>query len=94
MSKSSQQKILADLAAGHISLFEASQQIQSLSEEKKITVKVGQKGGISFYGIRRMPITLYVQELESILGFVVGEYQYTPEMEEFLASNIDKLSRR
>ena len=35
--------------------------------QRKLTCKVSEKGAVSFYGIRRMPITLYIEELDKIL---------------------------
>jgi hypothetical protein len=31
--------------------------------------KVSQKGAISVYGLQRMPVTLYVEQWERLLGF-------------------------
>ena len=34
---------------------------------KAVTYKVSPKGAISFYGMRRMPITLYREELDQLI---------------------------
>lgn len=38
------------------------------SKEPKVSLKVSEKGGISIYGLRRFPITLYRRELEAVLS--------------------------
>jgi hypothetical protein len=35
---------------------------------KKVSLKVSAKGGISLYGIRKFPVTFYVEEWERILA--------------------------
>jgi hypothetical protein len=35
---------------------------------KELRLQVSAKGGVSLYGIRRFPVTFYVEEWEKILG--------------------------
>ena len=35
---------------------------------KDVYLKVSAKGGVSLYGVRRFPVTFYVEEWEKILG--------------------------
>jgi hypothetical protein len=78
--------ILNDMKNGKITVGECEAKMNELNEnkktEKKITYKVSPKGGISFYNIRRMPITLYLKELDDIVNIVK-----TPEFNMFVEQN-------
>lgn len=54
--------------------------------QRKGTLKVSEKGAISIYGFRRMPITLYLQEMEALL-------KMEPEIRAFIKANDAKLSK-
>jgi hypothetical protein len=54
--------------------------------KRKGTLKVSEKGAISIYGFRRMPITLYLQEMEALLAM-------EPEIRAFIKTNDAKLSK-
>lgn len=42
--------------------------LQELEDkQKKITFKVGQKGGVSVYGLGRFPVTLYAEQWKKLL---------------------------
>ena len=45
-------------------------EVESLkaSQKKGIRLQVSAKGGVSLYGIRRFPVTFYLEEWERILG--------------------------
>lgn len=60
----SKKEIFQKLADGLITPEQAEQQMESL--QKTITLKVTQKGCIGIYGIRRLPISLYVDEFNKI----------------------------
>ncbi len=64
-------EILAQVAAGKISPEEASKLLEQAEPENRgsLYCKVSQKGGISVYGLQRMPVTLYVQQWERLLDF-------------------------
>ena len=49
--------------------------------------KVGQKGGISVYGLQRMPVTLYASQWERLLDF-------TDEICEFIREHDAELTRK
>lgn len=66
-------------------LAELEAQLQA-QRVRKGTLKVSEKGAISIYGFRRMPITLYLQEMESILSM-------EPEIRAFIKANDGKLSK-
>ena len=88
---SSPAEILSLLKSGTISIEDAEQQILNLklSEIRKVSYKVSQKGAISFTGIRRLPITLYREELERII-----EISSTEEFKNFLSNNAESLSSK
>lgn len=54
-----------------------------------VTVKVGEKGSLNFYGLnKKFPICLYKTQLEKILKLAD-----TKEFQDFLAANADKISQ-
>ena len=65
------EEILAQVAAGQISVDEASKLLADADPAKRGTLycKVSQKGAISVYGLQRMPVTLYVEQWERLLDF-------------------------
>ncbi|OHB83327.1 MAG: hypothetical protein A2V98_08095 [Planctomycetes bacterium RBG_16_64_12] len=50
---------------------EAAKLLDDLDRQKRGTLycKVSQKGGMSLYGLQRMPVTLYVEQWERLLDF-------------------------
>jgi hypothetical protein len=50
-------------------------------------IKVSEKGGINFFGMRRFPVNLYLAELEALLTCAQDG-----TLEAFLTANRDKLS--
>ena len=77
--------LLEKVRAGTIDVEAAMKEIG----KKELTYKISVKGAVSFYGLRRMPITLYIQELESIIStFNSAEFQ------EFITENEARLSRK
>jgi len=65
------EEILAKLAGGEISAEEASNLLDEAERQKRSTLycKVSQKGGVSVYGLQRMPVTLYLEQWERLLDF-------------------------
>jgi len=80
-------QILEDYKNGKITSEQAEEQIKKCN--KQVTCKVSPKGAISFYGTRRLPITLYKNELDQILTFIKSS-----EFQNFLDQNKDKLSKK
>ncbi len=64
-------EILAKLAAGELKVDEASKLLAEAEQPKRgsLYCKVSAKGAISVYGLQRMPVTLYVEQWERLLGF-------------------------
>jgi hypothetical protein len=81
-------EILAKLQAGELSIEEAS---KLLEEEKpkrgQLYCKVSEKGGLSVYGLQRMPVTLYVEQWERLLAFA-------DEIKAFIKQNNARLKRK
>ncbi len=65
------EEILAQLAAGSLDVQEASRLLAELEQPNRGTLycKVSPKGAISLYGLQRMPVTLYVEQWDRLLGF-------------------------
>lgn len=57
-----------------------------LRKEKKIELKVSQKGCLQINGIRRFPFTFYVEEIEKI-------FSMQNEIEEFIEEHKEQLSK-
>lgn len=83
------EEILADLASGKIQVGEASKLLAALEQPKRGTLycKVSAKGGLSIYGLQRMPVTLYAEQWERLLAF--GD-----TIREFLKENDAQLDRK
>ncbi len=75
-----------DLKA-RIAELEGQLEQEKAKSKKAIRLQVSQKGGVSLYGIRRFPITFYVEEWEKILGM-------SEEIREFMASHANELTRK
>ncbi len=83
------EEILAKLAAGELSVDDASKFLAELEPPKRGTLycKVSEKGAVSVYGLQRMPVTLYVEQWERLLGFA-------EEIRTFLKENDSRLKRK
>ena len=64
-------EILAKLAAGELNVAEASKMLAALEPPKRggLYCKVSEKGGVSVYGLQRMPVTLYMEQWQRLLDF-------------------------
>ena len=56
-------------------------------QARAVYLKVSEKGGASLYGIRRFPVTFYVEEWNRILDM-------EPEIRAFLRAHDDELTRK
>jgi hypothetical protein len=83
------EEILAKVAAKEIAPEEAAKLLDDLERQKRGTLycKVSQKGGLSLYGLQRMPVTLYVEQWERLLDF-------SDEIRKFIAEHNDELKRK
>jgi hypothetical protein len=64
------EEVLAKVAAGELSVEEAAKLLGD-SDQRRGTLycKVSPKGGMSLYGLQRMPVTLYIEQWERLLEF-------------------------
>ena len=83
------EEILSKLQSGALSVEEASKELASLETPKRgqLYCKVSEKGGVSVYGLQRMPVTLYMEQWDRLL-------KYADEIKSFIAANSSKLKRK
>ncbi len=60
---------------------------QRLAKGGTISFKVSEKGAVSVYGLGRFPVTLYIEQWESLLSHV-------NELREFIEANRSKLKTK
>jgi len=67
----SKEEILAEVAAGTITVDEAAKRLSELETARRgnLYCKVSPKGAMSLYGLQRMPVTLYIEQWGRLLGF-------------------------
>ncbi len=70
-----------------ISELESRLEKQEERARKGVYLKVSAKGGVSLYGIRRFPITFYLEEWNRILGM-------SDEIRAFLREHESELSKK
>jgi hypothetical protein len=82
-------EILTRFAAGEITKEEASRLLAEAETPRRgqLYCKVSAKGAVSVYGLQRMPVTLYVEQWERLLGFA-------DELRTFLKQHDSELSRK
>ena len=75
------EEILAKLAAGDLQGDQASKLLEESERARRgsLACKVSEKGGVSVYGLQRMPVTLYVEQWEKLLGFADEIRQFMKE---------------
>jgi hypothetical protein len=83
------EEILAKLAAGELNVAEASKMLAALEQPKRggLYCKVSEKGGVSVYGLQRMPVTLYMEQWQRLLDF--GD-----EVRAFIKDNEGQLKKK
>ncbi len=83
------EEILAKVAAGEIPVEEATKLLEQAEQKRRgsLYCKVSQKGGISVYGLQRMPVTLYVEQWVRLLDF--GD-----EIRQFIEKHDSELKRK
>lgn len=83
------EEVLAKVAAGELSVDEAAKLLADQETTRRGTLycKVSQKGAVSLYGLQRMPVTLYVEQWERLLGFA-------DELKAFLTEHDAELKRK
>jgi len=65
------EEILQKLASGELKVEDATKLLEQADQQKRgsLYCKVSEKGAMSVYGLQRMPVTLYVEQWERLLGF-------------------------
>jgi hypothetical protein len=83
------EEILAKVAAGEIPVEDASKLLEKAETSRKgsLYCKVSEKGGISVYGLQRMPVTLYVEQWQRLLDFA-------DEIRKFMKDHDAELKRK
>jgi hypothetical protein len=66
---------------------EAQLAAEKAKQTRAVYLKVSEKGGASLYGIRRFPVTFYVEEWNRILDM-------EPEIRSFLKAHEDELTTK
>ena len=63
--------ILAQVATGKLTQDEALAQLKTAPKSNggPLSCKQSEKGGVSVYGLQRMPVTLYAEQWERLFGF-------------------------
>ncbi len=89
MKKEEIQEIMRKVTAGELEMEAASKLIAESEQPKRgaLYCKVSEKGAVSVYGLQRMPVTLYMEQWERLLGFA-------EEIKEFITENDSKLKRK
>jgi hypothetical protein len=64
-----------------------AEKIESSTESPNLALKVSQKGAVSLYGLRRLPITFYGEEWEVL-------FANADRIKAFLEENREKLSSK
>jgi hypothetical protein len=70
-----------------IAELEAANAKLKAANERKVTLKVSEKGALSLYGMGRFPVTLYAAQWEKVLGMA-------PTIVAFMAANKAKLATK
>ena len=83
------EEILAQVKDGKLSVDEAAKQLADLETAHRgsLYCKVSPKGAMSLYGLQRMPVTLYIEQWERLLGF-------SAELHAFLKQHDSELKRK
>jgi hypothetical protein len=80
--------VLAKVAAGEMTVDEASKLLVDEPPKRgTLYCKVSAKGAISVYGLQRMPVTLYVEQWDRLLGFA-------DTLREFMKEHDSELKRK
>jgi len=80
-----EKEILVKVEQGGLSADEAAKLLKEI--KRTLYCKVSEKGGMSVYGLQRMPVTLYVEQWGRLLDF-------SDEIREFLKEHDSELKRK
>jgi hypothetical protein len=88
--------LLQQVAAGQLSVSDCQKILRKnkIDKDKPLHLKVTDKGCVGIYGMRRMPITLYVDELQRLLDFMLTNWSFNEETQQWLEYNNTKLKHK
>jgi hypothetical protein len=72
---------------GELEKLRAENQVHKKVKEKGLSLKIGEKGGLSVYGLGRFPVTLYKEQWTRLLDMA-------EEIRAFISANGDKLKTK
>lgn len=77
----------ADAMRAELEKLRAENEALKKTKEKGLTMKIGEKGGLSVYGLGRFPVTLYKEQWARLLAMA-------DEIHAFIKANDDKLKTK
>ncbi len=83
------QEIRNELKALKERMADLQKQIPTMTTEDKVTVKVGEKGGLVIYGLGRFPVHLYASQ-----AIRLQKLMNSDKFQEFVMANQDKLAKK
>jgi len=83
------EEILQKIASGDLTVEVASKMLAEIEQPKRgsLYCKVSEKGAVSVYGLQRMPVTLYMEQWDRLLGFA-------DEIRQFIKDHDSELKRK
>jgi hypothetical protein len=83
------EEILQKIASGELTVEAASKALSEIEQPKRgsLYCKVSEKGAVSVYGLQRMPVTLYMEQWDRLLGFA-------DELRQFIKDHDSELKRK
>jgi len=83
------EEILAKLAAGELGVDDANRLLDEADQQRRgqLYCKVSAKGALSVYGLQRMPVTLYLEQLKRLLDFA-------DQIRQFMGEHDSELKRK
>ena len=76
-----------DDMAAELQRLRAENEALKKGKDKGLSLKIGEKGGLSVYGLGRFPVTLYKEQWIRLLDMA-------EEIRSFIAANDDKLKTK
>ena len=77
----------ADAMKAELEKLRAENEALKKTKEKGLSMKIGEKGGLSVYGLGRFPVTLYKEQWKRLLAMA-------DEIQNFIEANDDKLKSK
>lgn len=77
----------ADAMKAELERLRAENDALKKTKEKGLTMKIGEKGGLSVYGLGRFPVTLYKEQWIRLLAM-------SDEIKAFIETNDDRLKTK